>query len=113
MKTISIGKNLAAGVETVIYTVPDGYTATWDLMYAHNASGSTKTLSVDWYDVSEDTHVDILDSYSFSSKTYFQFSGNGSGVVLESGDQIHMTPESGSSFGIICTLKLERMTYGN
>jgi hypothetical protein len=113
MKTISIGKNLTAGSETVVYTVPDGYTATWDLMYAHNATGTNKYLTVDWYDVSENTHVHILEQYNFTSKTYFQFSGNGSGVVLESGDQIHMTSESGSSFGIICTLKLERMTYGN
>lgn len=113
MKTISIGKNLTAGSETVVYKVPDGYTANWDLMYVHNASGSTKTLSVDWYDSSENAHIAILSSYSFASKNYFQFSGNGSGVVLEAGDEIHMTPESGSSFGIICTVKLERMTYGN
>lgn len=108
MRLLSVGKNLTSGTETTVYTVPDGYTATWDLMYVHNSSGSTKTLTVDWYDSSENVHVSILNARSFTSKEYFQFSGNGSGVVLEPGDQIHMTPESGSSFGIICTLKLER-----
>lgn len=108
MRQLSIGKNLSAGVETIVYTVPKGYTAFWDLMYAHNASAGTKTLSVDWYDSSVAAHIVILEQYSFASKTYFQFSGNSSGIVLEEGDQIHMTPEAGSTFGIICTVKLER-----
>ena len=108
MRPVSIGKNLTAGVETIVYTVPKGYTAVWDLMYLHNGGGNTKTITVDWYDSSESTHVSILEAYSMTSKLYFQFSGNGSGVVLEEGDQIHMTPEAGSTFGIICTLKLER-----
>lgn len=109
MRQLSIGKNLAAGVETTVYTVPKGYRAMWDLLYAHNAGAGTKTLSVDWYDSSAATHVAILEQYNFTSKTYFQFSGNGSSVVLEEGDEIHMTTEAGSTFGIICTLKLERV----
>jgi hypothetical protein len=108
MRQLSIGKNLPAGVETTVYTVPKGYTAFWDLLYAHNAGAGTKYLTVDWYDSSENTHVHILEQYDFTAKTYFQFSGNSSGIVLEEGDQIHMTPEAGSTFGIICTVKLER-----
>jgi hypothetical protein len=108
MRPLSIGKNLTAGVETTVYTVPKGYTAVWDLLYAHNASAGTKYLTVDWYDSSENTHVHILEQYDFTAKTYFQFNGNGSGIVLEEGDQIHMTPEAGSTFGIICTVKIER-----
>ena len=109
MRYVSIGKNLTAGTETVVYQVPVGYIAIWDLLYAHNAGSGTKHLSVDWYDTSEATHVAVLEQYNFTSKTYFQFSGNGSGVVLEAGDEIHMTPEAGSSFGIICTLRLEKV----
>jgi hypothetical protein len=108
MRPVSVGKNLTAGVETIIYTVPKGYTAVWDLLYVHNAGGSTKTISVDWYDSSAAAHIAILEAYSFTSKLYFQFNGNGSGVVLEEGDQIHLTPEAGSNFSVICTLKLER-----
>ena len=109
MRLLSIGKNLTAGTETVIYTVPDGYIAVWDLLYVHNGGGNTKTITIDWYDVSESTHVSILENYSMGSKTYFQFNGNGSGVVMEAGDQIHMTPEDSSDFGIICTVRLERV----
>ena len=105
-RLVSVGKNLTAGVEEIVYTVPRGYYAIWNLMYAHNATGSNKYLTADWYDSSEDVHVDILDQYNFTAKTYFQFSGNGSGVVMEEGDQVHMTSETGSSFGIICTFEL-------
>ena len=105
-RPVSVGKNLAAGVETIVYTVPQGYCANWNLLYAHNSLGTNKYLTVDWYDVSDDTHVSILEQYNFTAKTYFQFSGNGSGVVMEEGDQVHMTSEAGSSFGVICTFEL-------
>lgn len=109
MRQISIGKNLAAGTETTVYTVPKGYTAVWDLMYIHNSLGNNKTITVDWYDSSADAHIKILENYPFAANAYFQFSGQGSGVVLEEGDEIHMTPAADSAFGIICTLKLERV----
>lgn len=108
MKQISVGKNLAAGVETIVYTVPQGYRAVWDLMYAHNSTGNNKTLTVDWYDSSEDAHIKILENYPFAATAYFQFSGQGSGVVMEEGDEVHMTTAAESAFGIICTFTLER-----
>lgn len=108
MSLISVGKNITGPSETIIYTVPSGYVAIWNLMYLHNSVGSTKTLTVDWYDSSADVHVSILQARSFSAKEYFQFSGNGSGVVLMEGDQVHMTPESEASFGVICTFDLQR-----
>jgi hypothetical protein len=105
-RLVSVGKNLASGTETIVYTVPQGYYAIWNLLYAHNSTGANKYLTVDWYDVSENTHVHILEEYNFTSKTYFQFSGNGSGVVMEEGDQVHMTPETSSAFGVVCTFEL-------
>jgi hypothetical protein len=105
-RLVSVGKNLVANTETIVYTVPAGYYAVWNLMYAHNATGTNKYLTADWYDASADVHVNILEQYNFTSKTYFQFAGNGSGVVMESGDQVHMTSEAGSTFGIICTFEL-------
>jgi hypothetical protein len=110
MRSISVGKNLAAGVETVVYTVPTGYTAIWTLCYAHNSLGTNKTLSIDWYDTSANTHVAILDQLNFTAKMYYQLNAPGTGVMLEEGDQVHMTTESGSAFGIICTFELEKKT---
>lgn len=108
MKRLSIGKNLTAGVETVVYTVPEGYQATWDLMYIHNGGGNTKTLTVEWHDNVADVDLAILEARSFASKEYFQFTGYGSGVVLRERDTIKMTPEAGSAFTVICTVILEK-----
>lgn len=108
MKLLSIGKNLTAGVETVVYTVPEGYQATWNLMYIHNSSGSTKALTVEWQQTDNSIDISILDAKTFASKEYFQFTGYGSGVVLQERDQIKMTPEAGSAFSVICTVLLEK-----
>jgi hypothetical protein len=108
MKNISIGKNLAAGVETVIYTVPEGYQATWNMMYIHNGGGNTKALTVEWQQTVLAVDIAILQDRSFPSKEYFQFNGYGSGVVLRERDKIKMTTEAGSAFSIICTVALEK-----
>jgi len=108
MKSISVGKNLAAGVETTVYTVPTGYQAQWNLMYLHNGGGNTKSITVSWTDKSENTIIKVFDAYTLSSKDYFKFDG-GAYVVLEEGDTITMTSEAASSFYAICTFLLERV----
>lgn len=106
MRPISVGKNLAAGVETTVYTVPAGYTAEWELLYVHNSTASTKTITADWYDVSDTTHVGILTAYPMNSKDYFKF--DGARVAMDEGDQVHISTEAGSTFSVICTFVLER-----
>lgn len=108
MRLISVGKNLAAGVETTVYKVPTGYRANWNLLYIHNSTGNNKTITVDWYDTSADTHVKILENYPFAANAYFQFSGQGSGVIMEEGDEVHMTTADTSAFGVICTFELTK-----
>ncbi len=108
MKSISVGKNLTAAVDTVIYTVPTGYQAQWNLMYLHNGGGSTKSITVTWYDKSEDTTINVFDAFTVASKDYFRMDG-GAYVVLEEGDTITMNPEASSSFYTICTFLLERV----
>jgi hypothetical protein len=112
MKNVSIGLNLTAGVETVVYTVPTGYTAKWNLMYLFNGTGSTKHITVVWREADLATDIYILNQTSVSSKDYFRLDG-GAYVVLEEGDTIKITPEAGSTFSTICTFELERKTYAN
>jgi len=108
MKLVSIGKNLTGGSEAVIYTVPEGYQATWNMMYIHNAGGNTKALTVEWQQTRNAVDIAILENRSFSSKEYFQFNGYGSGVVMQERDQIKMTPEASSTFSVVCTVLLEK-----
>lgn len=108
MKHISVGKNLTAGSANLMYTVPKGYQARWNLLYLHNASGSTKTITVSWFDSSANATINVFDAFSVASKDYFKMDG-GAYVVLEEGDTITITPESGSTYYAICTFVLERV----
>lgn len=105
--SVSVGNNLTAATTTAVYKVPTGYAAKWNLMYLHNSSGNTKYITAKWYDLSTNTEYFILDQYSMASKDYLKFDG-GAYVVLDEGDEVRLTPESGSTFSSICTFELIR-----
>ena len=105
MREFSVGATPTAGSSTTLYTVPTGYYALWNLSYIHNTSGSTKHITLQWYDSSASTSYDILSQYNFTSKTYLQFDGNAF-VVLEEGDQVRVTPEAGSTFTVLLSFQL-------
>lgn len=106
MRELSVGANPTAGSTSTLYTVPTGYRALWNLTYIHNTSGSTKHITLTWYDSSAAVSYDILSQYSFNSKDYLKLDG-GSYVVLEEGDQVRVTPEAGSTFAIAMTFVLK------
>ena len=47
--SVSVGNTLAGGSTTVVYKVPTGYAAKWNLMYLHNTTGSTKHITAKWH----------------------------------------------------------------
>ena len=108
MKEISVGLNLTANTETTVFTVPKGYIAKWNLMYLFNSSGSTKHITVKWTDSSASADIYVLFERTISSKDYFKMDG-GAYVVLEAGDTVKMTSETGSTYSTICTFVLERI----
>jgi hypothetical protein len=75
-------------------------------MYIHNTGGSTKHITVQWYDASSATTLDILTNYDLTSKQYLQFDGNAY-IVLEEGDRIQITTQSASSFSFIATFEVQ------
>jgi hypothetical protein len=105
MRPISVGINPTANTLTTVYTVPTGYYAKFTVMYIHNTGGSTKHITVQWYDASSASTLDILTEYNFTSKNYLQFDGNAY-IVLEEGDKIEITTEAGSSFSFIATFEV-------
>jgi hypothetical protein len=105
VRPISVGINPTANTLTTVYTVPTGYYAKFTVMYIHNTGGSTKHITVQWYDASSATTLDILTSYDFTSKQYLQFDGNAY-IVLEEGDTIQITTQSASSFSFIATFEV-------
>jgi hypothetical protein len=103
MRELSVGATPTAGSTSTLYTVPTGYRALWNLSYIHNGGGSTKHITLSWFDSSASTTYDILNQYNFGSKDYLKFDG-GAYIVLEEGDQVKVTPESASTFTVVLTL---------
>jgi hypothetical protein len=106
MRALSVGFSPTAAVDTTVYTCPKGYYAKFTVMYIHNTGGSTKHITVQWYDASASTTLDILTALDFSTKEYLQFDGNAY-IVLEEDDQIKITTQSGSTFSFIATFEQE------
>ena len=105
MRPVSVGINPTAATLTTVYTVPTGYYAKFTVMYIHNTGGSTKHITVQWYDASTATTLDILTNYDLTSKQYLQFDGNAY-IVLEEGDRIQITTQSESTFSFIATFEV-------
>jgi hypothetical protein len=105
MRPISVGVSPTAATLTTVYTVPTGYYAKFTVMYIHNTGGSTKHITVQWYDASLAATYDILTTYNFTSKQYLQFDG-AAYIVLEEGDKIQITTESASSFTFLATFEV-------
>jgi hypothetical protein len=108
MKPLSTGNNLTAGTKTTVYTVPTGYYAKWSLCYISNHTGSNKSVSVWWYDSSSTNEITIIDDYNLDARKFLQFGGGGAYVVLEEGDQVRITTETGSSMSATNTFELYR-----
>ena len=106
MRPQSVGISPTANTLTTVYTVPTGYYAKFTVMYIHNTGGSTKHITVQWYDASSASTLDILTEYDFTSKLYLQFDGNAY-IVLEEGDRIQITTQSGSTFSFIATFEVQ------
>ena len=106
MRALSVGVSPTAAVDTTVYTCPKGYYAKVTVMYIHNTGGSTKHITVQWYDASANTTLDILTALDFSTKEYLQFDGNAY-IVLEEDDKIKITTQSGSTFSFIATFEQE------
>jgi hypothetical protein len=106
VRPVSVGINPTAATLTTVYTVPTGYYAKFTVMYIHNTGGNTKSITVQWYDSSTATTLDILTAYPLASKEYLEFNGVAY-MVLEEGDRIQLTTEAASSFSFIATFEVQ------
>ena len=107
VRKVSVGKELVAGNNTVMYTVPDGYRASWQLLYMINNTASSKLFTVEWLDANNTLICHVFQNYPLSSKTYLMFD-SGAWVNLESGHSIRIHAEADSDADAIVSLELER-----
>jgi hypothetical protein len=109
MRALSVGVSPTAAVDTTVYTCPRGYYSKFTVMYIHNTGGSTKHITVQWFDSSANSTLDILTALDFSTKEYLQFDGNAY-IVFEEGDKLKITTQSASTFSFIATFEEEGLT---
>ena len=106
-RKVSVGKHLTAGSSDLFFTCPEGYRASWVLLYVINNTASAKAISATWYDASANHDIHIFDVYPVSTKNYIMFD-SGAWVMLEEGDTVTISAEAGASADCICSFELER-----
>lgn len=102
-KSRSKGTNLTAGVANTVYTCPANYTSKMLLLFVANTTSGNKTVSISWYDSSEDETYAIVGGYVISAYNFLKM--DGSYLTLNSGDYLTITPEAGSTMD--CTVTIE------
>ena len=106
----SVGKTLTAGATTTIFTVPMGYKAEVSLLFISNHSGSSKNVTAYWQHAHNIAHkIYIIDDFTLNghgsgSVSYIQFSD--ASIVMQQGDSMVITTESGSDMSCIITFDL-------
>jgi hypothetical protein len=110
MRSVTYGGNLTANTETTVFTVPTGYYAKWNLINVSNNTASSKHITVVWHDQTTGSDIYLLYQYTVASKTPYQYYTENSAIVLEEGDTIKLTSETGSSMSYICTFDIEKKT---
>lgn len=107
MRPVSVGKNLTAATATTLYTVPTGYYAVCTLLHVTNSTASNKHITLAWYDSSLATSFPITTEYTISSKTNFDPITEVQSFVMEEGDYITATSETGSTMSIVGTFEVQ------
>ena len=105
MRPISVGKNLTANTATTLYTVPTGYYSKFVLLHVCNSTASNKHISVSWYDSSASLSIPIIFEYTISSKSILAAIDSNQYIVLEEGDYITATSETGSTISVVTTFE--------
>ena len=106
MRPHSVGKVLAPETLTTLFIVPTRSLANLKTLYVRNNAVSAKTVSVWWYDKSEDFSIPIVLDYPITSKEFLLLDGN-TYIVLDEGDEVRAESEAGSNTSIIITVEID------
>jgi len=108
MRELTEFKNLTAGTSNTVYTVPKGCKAIATLLFLANSGGTTKSISAAVYDISKATTVPIIGAKSLGGGDFIQFSQGR--MVMDEGDYVTATPESGATMSCILTVEILQST---
>jgi hypothetical protein len=107
VRPVSVGKNLTAATATTLYTVPTGYYASCVHLHVANSTASNKHISISWYDASASLSIPITFETTVTSKTSIDAISSSQYFVMEEGDYITATSETGATMSIIGTFEVQ------
>ncbi len=101
-------KNRTIGLELTtsnqdIYTVPANYEAEIDNIYINNASTSSVTFSLDWYDAQNTTFYTLAEAVKLPANSLLQINDNP--LWLFKGDKLRGLASAGSAVTITVKVK--------
>lgn len=102
-KSRSIGTNLVAGVDTIIYTCPTNFTAHVVLMFVCNKGSGNKTITAKWYNSHNGATIYLIGGYVISAYNFLKM--DGSYLTMNAGDSIILTSEAGSDMDATVTVQ--------
>lgn len=96
-------KNRTIGMELTtsnqdLYTVPDNYETNIKSIYVNNASGSTVTFSLDWYDAKSTTYYTMAETVELSPNSLLQITDS---MWLYKGDKFRGLASANSAVTVI------------
>tara|TARA_R100000951_G_scaffold49618_1_gene41940 strand:+ start:1218 stop:1556 length:339 start_codon:yes stop_codon:yes gene_type:complete len=100
-------KNRTIGVELTtsnqdLYVVPDNYETNIKSIYINNASSSTATFSLDWYDVKQTTFYTMAEAVSMPPNSLLQITES---MWLYKGDKFRGLASSNSAVTVIFNIE--------
>ena len=99
----TVGKNLVAATDNVMFEVRANTRANVVLLYIANNDINNKKISVKWYDASANATYDIANGYSLTANQFIKL--DGSYIRLDAGDKLICNPEAGSVMSSIVTFE--------
>lgn len=97
----TVGKNLTANTDNVMFEVRANTIADIYLLYITNADVNNKKISVKWYDASTNETYYIINGYTLAANAFLKL--DGSYIKLDAGDKLICNPELGSVMSSIVT----------
>jgi hypothetical protein len=96
----TVGKNLTANTDNIVFEVRPNTEAKISLLYIANSDSNNKSISVKWYDASTNETYYIVHGYVLSANQFIKL--DGSYMKLDAGDKLICNP-AGTGMSSIVT----------
>lgn len=102
----TVGKNLAANTDNIMFEVRPNAEAKVSLLYIANSDTNNISISVKWYDASTNETYYVVHGYALSANQFIKL--DGSYIKLDAGDKLVCNPDGAGVSSIVTYEEIER-----